>query len=626
MSSSYDLIVAGAGLGGLSFLWHLIAAGGPPRRVLVIDRSFEPTNDRTWCFWGPRDAPFAELAVARWSEAEVCFGGERHTDSLGDLRYHCIPSHDFRQHVLDRIDATPWITRVEANIFDLGEDASGAFVDTSAGRFTGEWMLQSLRYLGDSATRRLRYPVRQHFGGLEIRTARPVFDPSRLTLMDFRVPQQDGTTFVYVLPFAPDRALVEHTMFSPRALPASRHFELAEDYIRERFDVPFEVLRRESGNIPMDDRFPDQQASSRVFQIGVVGGQIKPSTGYTFARVQRHASALAGHFATTGELAVQPSSGPRFRLYDTLLLRILHDEPERAEGVFRELLTRSPLPLALRFLDEQTTLSDEARLFAKLPTWPFLSGVPTTLLSGRTLPPAGLMVALTVLVCWASSFVIGLGGWHPGAGSWPADLAWVALQAFLSTGVFITAHDAMHGLVVPGNKRMNTWVGRICTWGYAGLDYDGLAAAHLVHHSKPATEHDPDYYRIRPNPVSWYFDFMWQYLSVRQLVWLVFLWVALLNVVDLQTGLMFWAAPLMLSTLQLFLVGTWWVHRPGVYLGDGPLRARSLDVHPVLSFFACYHFGYHYEHHARPDLPWWRLWQFRGLRVAPPVTARERAS
>jgi len=46
------------------------------------------------------------------------------------------------------------------------------------------------------------------------------------------------------------------------------------------------------------------------------------------------------------------------------------------------------------------------------------------------------------------------------------------------------------------------------------------------------------------------------------------------------------------------------------------LRARSLDVHPALSFLACYHFGYHFEHHARPDLPWWTLWQVRGLRPA----------
>ena len=36
--SRYDLIVAGAGLSGLSFLWHLLEAGIGARRVLVLDR------------------------------------------------------------------------------------------------------------------------------------------------------------------------------------------------------------------------------------------------------------------------------------------------------------------------------------------------------------------------------------------------------------------------------------------------------------------------------------------------------------------------------------------------------------------------------------------------------------
>ena len=96
-SDVYDLIVAGAGLGGLSFLWHLLESSPEPRRVLVVDRSFEAAADRTWCFWGPEDAPFADLAQARWSQAEVRVGERRHEASLGELFYHCVPSEVFRQ-------------------------------------------------------------------------------------------------------------------------------------------------------------------------------------------------------------------------------------------------------------------------------------------------------------------------------------------------------------------------------------------------------------------------------------------------------------------------------------------------------------------------------------------------
>jgi lycopene cyclase-like protein len=621
----FDLIVVGAGLGGLSFLWHLLESGTPPQRVLVIDKDFEARDDRTWCFWGPKDAPFADIATARWSEAEVrTRSGQHHTD-LGELFYHCVPSGAFRKRVLERIERTPWITCLSADVADLGEDDWGAYVETSLGRFVGTWMVQSIRFMGEDAERAPRYPVRQHFGGLEVRTQTPVFDPDRFTLMDFSVPQRDGATFVYVLPFAPDRALIEHTMFSATPLSAQEHFEATEAYLKERFDVPFEIVRREAGNIPMDDRYPSQRAHPHVFNIGIAGGQIKPCTGYTFARVQRYAAALASTYAQEGELREVAEGDARFRLYDQLLLRVLHDEPERAIDVFETLLTRAPLDTVLGFLDEQSHLMDEALLFARLPKTPFLKGLP--LLALNRLPawaklpalPMGLCVALGVYVAWALSFAVGLSGNHPGAGTLTGDGLWIALQTFLSTGVFISGHEAMHGLVAPGRPKINRAIGWLATWSYAGLDYDVLAKAHHEHHDHPATEHDPDYHRGNPNYALWYLDFMREYVSVRQIVWLCLLWGTLIGVlqVGLVNGLLFWATPLVLSTLQLFTVGTWFVHRPGEYLGDGHLRARSLDVHPALSFVACYHFGYHFEHHARPDLPWWTLWQVRGLRPNP---------
>jgi beta-carotene ketolase (CrtW type) len=161
-------------------------------------------------------------------------------------------------------------------------------------------------------------------------------------------------------------------------------------------------------------------------------------------------------------------------------------------------------------------------------------------------------------------------------------------------------------------------VGWLATWSYAGLDYDALERAHHAHHAEPATDHDPDFHRGKPGFISWYMDFMQQYLSWRQFGWLCLLLGGMLFALELPVARVaaFWAAPLILSTFQLFTVGTWLPHRPGSYLGDGPLKARSVDIAPLWSFLACYHFGYHFEHHARPDLPWWRLWRVRGLRTS----------
>ena len=47
---------------------------------------------------------------------------------------------------------------------------------------------------------RIRHPLRQHFGGWEVTTQRPIFDPHVATLMDFDTEQFGATAFFYVLP------------------------------------------------------------------------------------------------------------------------------------------------------------------------------------------------------------------------------------------------------------------------------------------------------------------------------------------------------------------------------------------------------------------------------------------
>jgi beta-carotene ketolase (CrtW type) len=72
----------------------------------------------------------------------------------------------------------------------------------------------------------------------------------------------------------------------------------------------------------------------------------------------------------------------------------------------------------------------------------------------------------------------------------------------------------------------------------------------------------------------------------------------------------------LLSSLQLFLVGTFLPHRgqdhnpgenQGDDLGEDRHRSISLALPEGLSLLACYHFGYHREHHRAPQLAWHQL-------------------
>ena len=69
----------------------------------------------------------------------------------------------------------------------------------------------------------------------------------------------------------------------------------------------------------------------------------------------------------------------------------------------------------------------------------------------------------------------------------------VAVQTWLSVGLFIVAHDCMHGSLAPFRPGVNRWVGRLCLFLYAGFSFDRLIGNHFAHHRHAGTADDPDF-------------------------------------------------------------------------------------------------------------------------------------
>src|SRR3569833_2559591 len=72
----------------------------------------------------------------------------------------------------------------------------------------------------------------------------------------------------------------------------------------------------------------------------------------------------------------------------------------------------------------------------------------------------GLFVAFLVIGFWVSSIIL-LMQWQVNFAN-PLLYLFILVQMHLYTGLFITAHDAMHGTVSP-NKMLNNLVGHVCT-------------------------------------------------------------------------------------------------------------------------------------------------------------------
>ena len=226
----------------------------------------------------------------------------------------------------------------------------------------------------------------------------------------------------------------------------------------------------------------------------------------------------------------------------------------------------------------------------------------------------GVAIALTLLGVWGASLLILL----TRPLSSPADLLWAlpaaAVQTFLYTGLFITAHDAMHGTVAPGYSRLNDAIGTTAVGLYALFSFKMLRWHHGFHHGHPGdSERDPDFHDgTHRDPVRWYFRFMFRYLSFWQVAGMAAVFNVLLHLAGIPVAnlLLFWVGASLLSTVELFYFGTYLPHRKAA--GPGDLHHAVSSSYPVwLSFLTCYHFGYHSEHHEHPEVPWWQLHRVR---------------
>jgi beta-carotene ketolase (CrtW type) len=232
-------------------------------------------------------------------------------------------------------------------------------------------------------------------------------------------------------------------------------------------------------------------------------------------------------------------------------------------------------------------------------------------------PLAGILSTLIIVGLWGITFALAMSVDVLSVPLWLSAIAAlpiILIRTFLQTGLFIVGHDAIHGSVIPDSPQGNRWIGRIVVSLYAMLPYEQLAAKHWQHHRHPGRVGDPDYHDgIHRHPLQWYWRFMNGYLDARQK------WVLLIGMTILYYGfwlgfhlpplnlVIFWVLPILLSSMQLFYFGTYLPHRQPADGYTNRHHATSSPFSKLWSFLTCYHFGYHWEHHEYPHLPWYKL-------------------
>jgi lycopene beta-cyclase len=373
LNNHYDYIITGMGCAGLSLAIHMIKSKNfSDKKILLVDKDRKQHNDRTWCFWEKQAGLFDSIVYRKYDKAWIHNGNYSQLLELAPYQYKLIRGIDFYEYAFSLIRQHENFTILNTNVDEIGNDQQTAWVRSGNEKFTAAFIFNSILF-EKPVMKTKEYWLLQHFKGWIIETETPVFNTGEATLMDFRVSQKHGTSFIYIMPFSPTRALVEYTLFTEELIGITQYDEAIKTYI-DKYIQPgnYKVMEEEMGVIPMTNhRFP--AVNQHIINIGTAGGQTKGSSGYTFRFIQKHSARITESLVKKKNPFIAMPTGPaRFRFYDSVLLRILKQQRYPGNKIFTTLFRKNDTRQVLRFLDNESTYGDELKIISSLPTLPFL--------------------------------------------------------------------------------------------------------------------------------------------------------------------------------------------------------------------------------------------------------------
>lgn len=369
-NAKFDYIFAGAGAAASLLLLRMEQRGLlDGKKIVVIDPDTKSKNDKTFCFWSTSEELKAlqcgHLISHEWANVRMT---KNKPESLETMKYSLISSLDVYSE-LKRILKKYGIERQHSEVKAIHSTGNGLNVETENGVLNATVVFDSRPPLF-LPSKKNEVHLLQSFLGYVIEIETPLSDPDCIDLMDFEVNQLEYTQFVYVLPFGPTKLLVELTRFGEVAITSAEAEPILMEYITRRFGK-FKRTDIETGCIPMSSAAISKENLSGVVSIGSRAGAVKPSTGYAFKNMLRHAEKITESLVEGKKLETikRPS---RFVFYDRLLLLILSRKPQMGKLIFQTLFQKNKMATVFQFLDEKSTLKQELFILYSLPIIPFL--------------------------------------------------------------------------------------------------------------------------------------------------------------------------------------------------------------------------------------------------------------
>ncbi len=289
---TFDYLLVGGGLQN-ALISLALRRRRPDASICLVEKDVALAGSHTWSFH-PGDVSAAsmeyvgELVAHEWPGYQVRFPGLSRR-----------LTHPYRTVTSSRVDAVVRRSFDRAPHCELRLGMGADTVEADAVHLSNGETLAGRMVIDARGPE--RHPAGRGFGyqkfiGIEIRLDEPG-GPACPLVMDGTVEQVDGFRFMYVLPFAPDRLLLEDTYYSDSPT-------LERDRIRERVAAYLEhsgwarsgwrMEREEHGVLPIPLNGTPAPREARPLVGGYAGGWFHPTTAYSFPLAIR----LAEHLST----------------------------------------------------------------------------------------------------------------------------------------------------------------------------------------------------------------------------------------------------------------------------------------------------------------------------------------
>jgi lycopene beta-cyclase len=184
---------------------------------------------------------------------------------------------------------------------------------------------------------------------------------------------------MYVLPFTANEALIEFTYFTKKLVPDAVYDSHLKNYIEHQLNIKnYSINEVEKGQIPMTN-FPFENYSTKnITKIGTAGGWVKGSTGYSYKHTEKKISQLIKNIKTN-RLPSNQLIKRKYKFYDKIFLKVLHDENQKGEWIFTQYYKKNNTETMFRFLDEESTFLEDLKIMWSLFSWSFISAFFKTL-------------------------------------------------------------------------------------------------------------------------------------------------------------------------------------------------------------------------------------------------------